>query len=49
MLPEDNSLAVKVIILLDGYSCAIYRHPTITRDNIVLYWREAEHGTAAIR
>jgi hypothetical protein len=48
-LPEDDSPAIELLTILDGYSCAACRHLTVARDNIVHHWREAEHGVATIR
>lgn len=48
-LPENKSPAIELLTILNGYSCAACRYLTVARDNIVRHWREAEHGTAAIR
>ncbi|KAH7187200.1 hypothetical protein DER44DRAFT_754017 [Fusarium oxysporum] len=37
-LPEDNSPAIKLLTILDGYSCVACRHLTVARDNIVRHW-----------
>ncbi|KAK2122023.1 hypothetical protein NOF04DRAFT_1138381, partial [Fusarium oxysporum II5] len=39
-LPEDNSLAIKLFTILNGYSCAACRYLTVARDDIICHWRE---------
>ncbi|KAM5527130.1 hypothetical protein FOXYSP1_20399 [Fusarium oxysporum f. sp. phaseoli] len=48
-LPQDGSVAVELLDIFSGYSCAACRYYTVARDNTIRHWREAGHGTAEIR
>lgn len=46
---EDNSLAIELLTISDGFSCPTCRYLIVAQDNTVRHWREAGYGDAEVR